>query len=124
MRTGAARDNMTASESEMSGMRRLSDLSSKQADEALKCYSVHATKLADTSKGSCFLRSVFYTVKTCRYLSVKCFKELLFNIVNPLILVVGDFLARVANAEEQHAQHLNSILKNFRRKTQDLKREK
>ena len=41
-----------------------------------------------------------------------------------LICLVGDFLARVANAEEQHCQHLNNILKNFRRKTQDLKREK
>jgi len=38
--------------------------------------------------------------------------------------LVGDFLARVASTEEQHAQHLHNILKNFRRKTQDLKREK
>ena len=45
-------------------------------------------------------------------------------IIKLLIFVVGDFLARVASAEEQHAQHLNNILKNFRRKTQDLKREK
>ena len=60
MRSGAARNNMTASESEMSGMRRLSELSSKQADEALKCYSTHATKLADTSKWCCSLSSVFH----------------------------------------------------------------
>lgn len=85
VRRAAVRNNMTASESDMSNMRRLSELSSKQADEALKSYSTHATKLADT---------------------------------------MGDFLARVASAEEQHAQHLNNILKNFRRKTQDIKREK
>ena len=50
MRSQAIRNNMTASESDMSGMRRLSDLCSKQADEALKSYATHATKLADTSK--------------------------------------------------------------------------
>ncbi|XP_065903320.1 uncharacterized protein [Dysidea avara] len=76
---------MDASESDMSGLRRLSDLCSKQSDEALKSHASHATKLADT---------------------------------------MADFLGRVANAEEQHAQHLNNILKNYRRKTMDLKREK
>ena len=50
MRSKAVGNNMTASESDMSGMRRLSDLCSKQTDEALKCYATHATKLADTSK--------------------------------------------------------------------------
>ena len=53
MRSQAIRNNMTASESDLSGMRRLSELCSKQADEALKSHATHATKLADTSKHCC-----------------------------------------------------------------------
>jgi len=41
---------MDASESDMSGLKRLSDLCSKQSDEALKIHASHATKLADTSE--------------------------------------------------------------------------
>ena len=33
--------------------------------------------------------------------------------------VVGDFVQKVSSVEEQHAQQLNSLVRNFRRKTQD-----
>ena len=66
MKSRHVRSNMTASESDMSGMRRLSELSSKQADEALKSYSSHATKLADTSNDTYFMRYFSNTIDIAR----------------------------------------------------------
>ena len=66
MRSKAVRNNMTASESDMSGMRRLNDLCSKQADDALKSHATHATKLADTSKDVNILYREYYGVVYAR----------------------------------------------------------
>lgn len=41
---------MDVSESDMLGLKRLSDLCSKHSDDALKSHASHATKLADTSE--------------------------------------------------------------------------
>ena len=70
VRSRAVGNKMTASESDMSSMRRLSELCSKQTDEALKSHASHATKLADTSK-NCLICAIYCTARILVYEGVK-----------------------------------------------------